>query len=286
VNPDGTLKWSFTIDYHSAGSPAIGADGTLYIAAGMSGLGSKLCAFKYSEPLPPMNLTVVGSEGAAQTLNETGIGDMSTYSGVGGCFKVSPRIPQWYANYTGVPLTTLCSLVGDVTENTFVQVIASDGFNCNFSYTQVVDGIVNVPSCAYNYNLTTVDLTDTEVPQTQPITMMLAYQFVNGTFLPSNGPLFLTFVGPEGLLVVPSPDLAGGKAWVKNVTNVSIWWIGDFDCTHAVDYSDIIYFVDAYIASYGASPVLNQRCDFNLDANINYDDIISFVDCYIAANTP
>jgi hypothetical protein len=180
----------------------------------------------------------------------------------------------------------LGDIVGGVTTNTFVQVLASDGFNCNFSYAQVVNGIVNISSCAYNYNLTTVNLQDVEVPQTQPITMMLAYQFSNGTFLPSNGPLFLTFVGPEGLLTVPTPDLAGGEAWVKNVTTIRICWIGDFDGSHTVDYSDIITFVDAYIAANGQSPVLKQRCDLNVDGSISYDDIIAFVDCYIAANTP
>jgi hypothetical protein len=184
-----------------------------------------------------------------------------------------------YANYTGVMLTTLCSLVGGVNQNTFVQVMASDGYNYNFSYVQVVDGIINASSCAQVNTLPTVNQTGQPAVQTQPLTIMLAYQFLNGTFLPSGGPLKNVIVGPEGLLI------NSGKPWVTNVTTVEIWWIGDFDCTNAVDYSDIIYFVDAYIAAYGASPVLKQRCDLNVDAHINYDDIIAFVDCYIAANT-
>jgi hypothetical protein len=53
-----------------------------------------------------------------------------------------------------------------------------------------------------------------------------------------------------------------------------------------VDYSDIITFVDAYIAANSPSPVVKSRCDLNVDTHINYDDIIAFVDCYIAANTP
>jgi hypothetical protein len=108
---------------------------------------------------------------------------------------------------------------------------------------------------------------------------MLAYKFLNETYLPSGGPLKNVIVGSEGLLI------SSGKPWVSNVTTVAIWWIGDFDSSHAVDYSDIVYFVDAYIAAYGASPVLNQRCDLNVDALINYADIIAFVDCYITANT-
>jgi hypothetical protein len=120
---------------------------------------------------------------------------------------------------------------------------------------------------------------------------MLAYRFANGTDIPTGyGPLRAVIVGPEGLLTMPKePTVSGGKPWAKSVTNVNLWWIADFDCTHEVDYSDIVHFVDVYIGANGGTPpsqTIRQRCDFNLDASINYDDIIAFVDCYIAANTP
>jgi hypothetical protein len=242
--------------------------------------------------LPTMSLTLIGQNGITQTVDQNIIGSQLAYSSYGGYWKDGQ--PQWYAFYTGVPVLTLCNRVGSVSKNTFVQVMSSDGNNFNFSYTQVVDGTINVPSCAYNHQLTTVNLQDVEVPQNQPTILILAYQSVNGTLLPSTvGPLYLATVGPEGLLTVSkygSPPLSGDRHWIKSVSGgsakVAIWWLGDFDCTHEVDYSDIIYFVDAYIAANGGSPVVKQRCDFNLDASINYNDIISFVDCYIAANTP
>jgi len=233
-----------------------------------------------------MSLTVTGPSGTSQTLDNVTIGNLPSYSGYGGFWKNGA--PSSYANYTGVPLTTIGNLVGGINQNTFVDVISTVGgyYDFNFSYSQVVNGIINATSCADDYPLTTANLVDAQVNQTQPITMMLAYEFANGTLIPSShGPLYLTFVGPEGLLVVPSPSLSGGKPWVSTVTNVSIWWTGDFYCSHTVDYNDIVYFVDAYIAANSAVPTVNPRCDFNCDGQINYNDIIAFVDCYIAANT-
>jgi len=239
-----------------------------------------------AQTLPAMSLTVTSPNGTSQTLDNATIGNLSSYSGYGGFWKNGA--PNSYANYTGVPLTTLCNLVGGVNPNTFVDVISTVGsyYDFNFSCTQVVNGIINATSSGDDYPLTTANLLDVQVNQTQPITMMLAYEFANGTLIPSShGPLYLTFVGPEGLLVVPT-SLSGGKPWVSSVTNVSIWWIGDFYCNHTVDYDDIVYFVQAYIAANSATPTVNPRCDFNCDGQINYNDIIAFVDCYIAANTP
>jgi parallel beta-helix repeat protein len=284
LNPSGTEKWNFTTDYRIGGSLAIGANGTLYVPSGDSSP-TKLYAFVDLPEvvLPSMNLTIIGPNGATQSLNETGIVTFAPYSNYGGFMKQgSTTIVNLYANFTGIPLTTLCNLVGAVTENTFVEVVASDGTNYCFSYTQIVDGIINATSCAYNYNLTTITLQGEFVSQTQPLTIMLAYK-ANGTFLSSGGPLRAVIVGSENLLIY-----SGGKPWVKNVTNVSIWWIGDFDSSHAVDYNDIIHFVDAYIAANPSSgtPTLERRSDLNFDGKINYNDIIAFVDCYIAANTP
>ncbi len=33
INPDGTLNWTYTLGKVSYGSPAIGADGTIYIGS-------------------------------------------------------------------------------------------------------------------------------------------------------------------------------------------------------------------------------------------------------------
>lgn len=59
---------------------------------------------------------------------------------------------------------------------------------------------------------------------------------------------------------------------------------GDFNGDGSVDYTDIIAFVDAYVA-YNEG-VYNPQMDFNNDGKIDYNDITAFVDDYINANSP
>jgi phosphate transport system substrate-binding protein len=50
-----------------------------------------------------------------------------------------------------------------------------------------------------------------------------------------------------------------------------------------VNFNDIVYFVDAYIAYNGASHPVDPYCDFNADKTIDFTDIVKFVDGYIPA---
>lgn len=51
-----------------------------------------------------------------------------------------------------------------------------------------------------------------------------------------------------------------------------------------INFPDVIYFIDAYIA-YNTASSMNPYADFNADAAINFSDVIAFIDCYIAFNT-
>lgn len=149
--------------------------------------------------LPPMNLTLIGLNGTQVVLNSTDIASLSSVSGLGG-FGVSSL-----NNYTGVPLTTLCNIVGGIGNGSVVRITASDNYSKTFSFDQVVDG-----------NFTTYDpSTGNVVPYTKPLTPIVAYYGNDVNLTGDEGPLMLAIIGPEGLLTP-------GPYWVRFVTKIEV----------------------------------------------------------------
>jgi len=149
--------------------------------------------------LLPMSLTVVGLNGTKVVLNSTDIAGLPSVTGVGGYNS------SVLGNYTGVPLTNLCDIVGGISNVSVVRITASDNYSQTFSFDQVVNG-----------NFTTFDpITDNIVPHTKPLTLLIAY-YKNGVNLTSDeGPLMVAIIGPEGLLT-------RGPYWVKFVTEIQV----------------------------------------------------------------
>jgi len=154
--------------------------------------------------LPPMSLTIVGANGAQVVLNESGIAGLPSYRGYGG-FKKRTGSLSGLGNYTGVPLTTLCTLVGGISANYSLNVIGSDNYTITLTYAQV------------NGNFTTFDnKTGQQVPHSQPLVPILAYYFDDANLTSDEGgPLRLAIVGPEGLLT-------NSTLWVKYVVSMKV----------------------------------------------------------------
>jgi len=153
--------------------------------------------------LPSMNLTIVALNGTQLVLNEVDIQNLPSYESYGGYKNILGNI-RGLGNYTGVPLTTLCNLVGGIASNNSLLISSIDNYTTTFSYDQV------------NGSFTTYDnITGQEVPHTQPLTPILAYYF-NHTDLPaSDGPLRVAIVGPEGLATFSG-------YWIKQVVKLEI----------------------------------------------------------------
>jgi hypothetical protein len=153
--------------------------------------------------LPPMNLTIMGTNGTL-ILNSTDIGNLPSYSGYGGLKNQIGTIKN-YGNYTGISLIVLCNLVGGIQNNDTLRITAWDNYTMNFSYDQV------------NGNFTTFDnVTGSEVQHNQSLTPIIAYYF-NGQNVPSaDGPLRLAIVGPEQGLVTTS------AYWVKLAAKIEV----------------------------------------------------------------
>jgi DMSO/TMAO reductase YedYZ molybdopterin-dependent catalytic subunit len=153
---------------------------------------------------PSMSLAVVGADGTQVFLNETGIAELPSYNGYGG-FKNQLGTVRGLGNYTGVPLSTLCGLVGNLTSTSVVKVVASDDYSSNLTLDQVSNG-----------NFTTYDSNGDEVLHNQSLVPILAYHFNDVNITESSGgPLRLAMVGPEGLVT-------NSTYWVKWVVRIEV----------------------------------------------------------------
>jgi hypothetical protein len=162
-----------------------------------------------SVSLPSMNLTLVAANGTELVLNSTDIGSLPSYRAYGG-YKNQLGYIRGLGNYTGVPLTTLCDLVGGISNNDILRVSASDDYSINFTYDQVKNGDF------ITYDPATGD----QVSHLQPLIPIIGY-YKNDTDLSSTdgGPLRLAIVGSEGFVT-------NSTYWVKWVVKLEIITVG------------------------------------------------------------
>jgi hypothetical protein len=153
--------------------------------------------------LPPLNLTLVALNGTQLTINETAMSNLPAIRANGGLLNQKGTASD-VGNYTGIPLTTLCNLVGGLSNGSSLLITASDNYAITLSYSQL------------SGNWTTYDSsTGQPVNQTQPLTPIIAYYYNDANLSSDMAPLQLAIVGPEGLLT-------DGKYWVHSVVSIEI----------------------------------------------------------------
>ena len=106
--------------------------------------------------------------------------------------------------YTGVKMTDLLDLIGGITEENIIKVIASDGYTKVFTYDQIKG------------KLTVLNRQGKPLEWSLPLTVVLAYEEA-GQLIPvaKGGSLRIAIVGP-GNPITP------GKFWVKWVERIEI----------------------------------------------------------------
>ncbi len=139
--------------------------------------------------LPAMNLTVVGANGQQKVLTQKDIAALQQITGKGGSIGQGGMAMN-VGTYTGVKLSDVCNLVGGIASGDTISVNCSDGYSASFTYDQVANG----------KGFNTYDSSGNTATPTNPIYLILAYQY-NGTNLPSgSGPLKTMVIGQDGLL--------------------------------------------------------------------------------------
>jgi hypothetical protein len=153
--------------------------------------------------LPPMSLTLVAANGTQLVLTSSDIGSLPSFTGYGG-YETQGGFIRGLGNYTGIPLVTLCNLVGGIANGDNLKITASDNYTQTFSYDQL------------SGNFTTFDaVTGQPVSHNQSLTPILAYYSNGANLSSSEGPLRLAIVGPEGLVTTSA-------YWVKFVVKMEI----------------------------------------------------------------
>jgi DMSO/TMAO reductase YedYZ molybdopterin-dependent catalytic subunit len=150
-------------------------------------------------------LTVVGDTKTVK-LSLAELKAMPKYSGWAG-IKTSVGTLIAPANYAGVRLSDLADLVGGITRDNGVTVLAKDGYGMTLSYDQVFDE-----------QFTTFDpATGDEEPPSEPLTVILAYERDGKLLDPyEEGPLRLQVAQPK------AAQLVDGHWTVKWVDTVEV----------------------------------------------------------------
>jgi DMSO/TMAO reductase YedYZ molybdopterin-dependent catalytic subunit len=156
-------------------------------------------------PQPPVAKLEVVSGEQSVTLTWEDIQALPAYEGVGGHIssvgKVTPP-----TRFKGVTLEDLCGLVGGITEENSISVVAKDGYAMTFSYNQITTG--DFPT----YDPSTGD----ETPFDGKLWVVVAYE-EDGAFIPADGdgPLRLAILGSQKLVT-------DGHWWIKWVEKIEI----------------------------------------------------------------
>ncbi|NLE06151.1 MAG: molybdopterin-dependent oxidoreductase, partial [Crenarchaeota archaeon] len=160
---------------------------------------------KITIALPEMSLTIVGPDGTEVILDAFGIAALEPFTETGG--YNSHGTIKGIGEYTGIPIATLCNIVGaEISTKTMVHIEAGDGYTKDFTYEQLMGIEMTV------YDPITGNITE----QTQPLTFMIAYA-MDGELLPEgHGPLQSAYVGSEEVVTI-------SNLWVKNVVQIEIY---------------------------------------------------------------
>ncbi len=166
-----------------------------------------LAALHSAQAADPISITVIGADGVSHPV--ANITTMTQTVGSGG-YKNQGATLYW-GNYQGVSLLSLCNSIGTTLQsyqNVTVGTSGGSGTNITFNYDQVANGLTVSEQYATYSNIT-----GAKTAQTQPVTLIVAYQFANGTAIPGSSSTRLLIVGPEGLLFQGQ-----GMAGVENIT--------------------------------------------------------------------
>jgi hypothetical protein len=138
-------------------------------------------------------VTVIGPDGVSHVIND--ITTLTATTGAGGYKNQGGT--AYPGTYQGVSIVTLCTAAGITIssgQNVTVHTTGGGGKDSNFTYQQAVDGTNLYPQYK------TYTAAGVEQAPPNPVILILAYQFSNGTALPGSGTTRLMIVGPDGYL--------------------------------------------------------------------------------------
>lgn len=153
--------------------------------------------------IPEFEVTLIGLDGAERTLGSEDLVDLPVLGMIGG-LKTSAGSIRAIGNYTAVPISEICGLVGGISSENSIRVTAADNYSMMFSWTELSGEFIT-------FDPTTGD----EVNSTEDLVPALAYKVDGKSLDPSDGPIRLVVLGNEGLITE-------GHFWIKQVVRIEV----------------------------------------------------------------
>jgi hypothetical protein len=185
---------------------------------GISALTFLMVGFCFLGVLQPVQaaaipVTVVGPDGVSHVINDITI--LTATTGAGGYKNQGGT--AYPGTYQGVSIVTLCNAAGVTLtsgQNVTVHTTGGGEKDSNFTYQQAVEGTNLYPQYK------TYTSAGVEQAPPSPVTLIVAYQFANGTALPGSGATRLMIVGPDGYLFDGQGFNGATTVTVANLTSI------------------------------------------------------------------
>ncbi len=153
--------------------------------------------------IPDFEIILTGPEGSTVNLGPSEFQELTKIEMEGGLLTSAGSIKGPYT-YTGVPLSEVLTLVGEITDANSLRVTASDGYSMVFTWEELNGDFLT-------FNPATGD----EVEPQEELIPVLAYLEDGEPLIEGQGPIRLVILGEEGLI-------SEGHFWIKQVTEIEV----------------------------------------------------------------
>jgi len=153
--------------------------------------------------IPDFEILLTGTEGDSVTLGPSDFDELTKIEMDGGLLTSAGSIKGPY-KYTGVPLSEVLALVGEITNDNSLRVTAADGYAMVFTWEELNGDFLTFSSA-----------TGDEVEATEELIPVLSYLQDDEPLSEGHGPIRLVILGEEGLI-------SEGHFWIKQVVEIEV----------------------------------------------------------------
>ena len=153
--------------------------------------------------IPDFEILLTGAEGDSVTLGPSDFEELTKIEMDGGLLTSAGTLKGPY-KYTGVPLSEVLALVGEITDENSLRVTAADGYAMVFTWEEL-----------HGEFLTFSAATGDEVEATEGLIPVLSYWEDDEPLPDGHGPIRLVILGEEGLI-------SEGHFWIKQVAEIEV----------------------------------------------------------------
>ena len=153
--------------------------------------------------IPEFSITIIGLGGEQYVMSADDVANITVVEMDGG-LKTSAGSIRAIGNYTAVPLSKVCDLVGGISSENSLRVTAADDYAMIFTWEELEGNFITFDAA-----------TGDETPNEGGLIPALAFMYNGEPLDPNDGPIRLVVLGEEGLITE-------GHFWIKQVVKIEI----------------------------------------------------------------